>query len=248
MKVVAIIQARMGSTRLPGKVMRDLCGMPVLAHVIARARAVPGVNEVVVATTEDPDDTIIEQAARLHSATAFRGSETDVLDRYYRAASHVGADIVIRITSDCPLFDPVLVGVMIDRFRVELGAQVPADYLSNTMTRSYPRGFDAEVFTFASLARAWREAAAPSEREHVTPYLYRHPEIFRLVGYVGARDLSHYRLTLDTDDDWRLLHAVCFALGCGSRIVRAEELIGFLDKHPEIAQLNAHVQQKATEV
>jgi spore coat polysaccharide biosynthesis protein SpsF len=247
MKVAAIIQARMGSTRLPGKVMKPLCGIPVLGHVIKRARAIQGIDAIVVATTQDRADDVVDKIAMSYGVTTFRGSTQDVLDRYYGAALNIQADVVVRITSDCPLLDPALVSAMLEMFHAERRKVPPADYLSNTLTRSYPRGLDAELFTFSALARAWREASLPAEREHVTPYLYRHPEIFRLVEYVGRSDLSRYRLTLDTEDDWRVLEAVCTGLSCASRLVAAEEVIAFLDQHPAVARLNAHVEQKATE-
>lgn len=244
MRVVAIIQARMGSSRLPGKVMKSLGGKPVLAHVIERVRAVPQLDEIVVATTVQAEDDVIASAAGTLGTRVFRGSEQDVLDRYYQAARTARAGTVVRITSDCPFLDPVLVGAMVERF---ISAQRDdargPDYMSNTLSRSYPRGFDAEVFAFSALERAWREAAAPAEREHVTPYIYGHPELFKLAEHVGPVDLSKYRLTLDTDDDWRLLLTLCNALECGKRMLASDELIAFFEAHPEVARLNAHVQQ-----
>jgi spore coat polysaccharide biosynthesis protein SpsF len=240
-KIVAIVQARMGSTRLPGKVMRDLCGMPVLAHVIRALEAVPRIDEIVVATTTHAKDDVVAQCAANHGATVFRGSEDDVLDRYFQAAREAGADIVLRITADCPFLDAELIDVMIGR---SLEAFGNVDYLSNSLERTFPRGFDADVIKFSALERAWREARSAGEREHVTPYIIRHPEIFRLVGHTRPRDASEYRLTLDTEDDWLLIDAVCKALQCGKRRPSGEELIAFLEARPDIAALNAHVEQK----
>jgi spore coat polysaccharide biosynthesis protein SpsF len=243
MNVVAIIQARMGSTRLPGKVLLDLCGRSVLAHVVTRAMAAPHIDRVVVATTALAADDAIEAEAERRGARIYRGSEHDVLSRYYHAAIREQADVVVRITADCPLIDPELVGAMVAKFVSRKGSE-RVDYLSNTLKRTFPRGLDAEVLSIAALEHAWRETASPEDREHVTPYLYRHPERFRLENHAGARDASHLRLTLDTAEDWALIHRVVQALDGGTRIVRTEEVVRFLDEHPEIAALNAAVVQK----
>jgi spore coat polysaccharide biosynthesis protein SpsF len=247
LNVAAIIQARMGSARLPGKVMFDLCGHSVLAHVVRRIQAAQGIGTVVVATTTLAADDAVAAEAERRGARVYRGSEHDVLSRYYEAGRREGADVVVRITADCPLIDPELVGSMVARF-VSLKERNRVDYLSNTLERSFPRGLDAEVFSMAALERAWREAASAAEREHVTPYLYRHPELFRLGNHVDAHDRSRLRLTLDTPEDWAVIHAVVEALGGGSRIVSAHEVVQFLESHPQIAALNAAVEQKALRV
>jgi len=227
----------MGSTRLPGKVLLDLCGKSVLGHVISRLKTVPNINRVVVATTTQPSDGVVEAEAQRHGALAFRGSEHDVLSRYYEAAREQQADVVIRITSDCPLIDPQLVQHMVARFLAER-----VDYLSNGLKRTYPRGMDTEVFTMAALERAHGEAKTPAEREHVTPYLYRHPELFRLADQLAAKDHSRYRLTLDTPEDWQLIQAVVKALGASASL---QQVVDYLDRHPEVAAINAAVEQKA---
>lgn len=243
MKAVPIIQARIGSTRLPGKVLFDLCGRSVLAHVIGRAMAAaPGSAVIVATTTLMADDAVAAEAERC-GALVHRGSEHDVLSRYYDAAMRQNADAVVRITADCPLLDPGLVAAMAARF---VSRQIAAgvDYLSNTLTRTFPRGLDVEIFTIAALGRAWREAAAPAEREHVTPYFYRHPELFRLENYADTRDRSQLRLTLDTAEDWAVIHRTVEALEGGTRIVQTDEVLRFLEDHPEVAALNAAVEQK----
>ena len=243
MKVVGIIQARMGSTRLPGKVMLELCGMPVLAHVIRAVHAIKRVDEVVVATTQNPADEVIAACAKKYGTSVFRGSEDDVLDRYYQAAKHAAAGVVLRVTSDCPFLDADLISMMISDF-LAISDNRRLDYMSNTLVRSFPRGFDAELMTFTALQRAWCEAKSVAEREHVTAYIYRRPDIFRLCGHRGARDLSKYRLTLDTEEDWRVIQAVGTALESGRSRPTANDLIRFLDTRPDIALLNAHVEQK----
>jgi spore coat polysaccharide biosynthesis protein SpsF len=242
-RTVAIIQARMGSSRLPGKVMRVLAGRSVLAHVVERVRLCLLVDEVVVATTTSAADEAIVAEAQKLGVRCFRGSEEDVLARYYAAARDALADVVVRATSDCPLFDPELLEHMLRQFRAAAAAGEPLDYLSNTLERSYPRGLDAEIFTFAALERAHREARAPAEREHVTPYLYRHPERFHVRGVKGERDLSRHRWTLDTPEDWAFISAVFEQLG--KQRFGMEAVLEVLERRPELLALNAHVKQKA---
>jgi len=243
MKIVGIIQARMGSTRLPGKVMRDLCGQTVLAHVVRRVAAARNVARTVVATTTLERDDVVAAEARRLGAGVFRGSEEDVLSRYYEAARAERADVVVRVTGDCPLVDPELIAAMADRFL----ALQNLDYLSNALTRTYPRGFDTEVFSMKALEGAWREATTPAEREHVTPFMYRHPERFRLENFAAVHDRSRYRLTLDTPADWEVIEKLVRALGGGSRIIPAAEVIDYLDRHPDVANLNAGVEQRILE-
>ena len=244
MIVAAIIQARMGSSRLPGKVLRDLDGKSVLRHVIERTRATKAIDCIVVATTSLPkDDAIVAEAERCGAFT-YRGSEDDVLSRYYEAARRYAADVVVRITSDCPLIDPEVVNDMVERFLASLGKARPLDYISNTLKRTFPRGLDAEVFTMAGLERAWLEGVSPAEREHVTPYFYRHPEIYNLGDYLGPGDASRYRLTLDTPEDWEVIKRVVQALGGARRIIPTREIVRFLEDNPKVAAMNAHVEQK----
>jgi spore coat polysaccharide biosynthesis protein SpsF len=244
MKIVVIIQARMGSTRLPGKVMRRLGSASVLGHVIRRTRACALADEVIVATTERPQDDAIVAESQRHDAAVYRGSENDVLDRYYCAATSAGADTVVRVTSDCPLFDPVVLGQMLVRFIERSAGATPPAYLSNTLVRTYPRGLDAEVFTAGALRRAFRESHLPYEREHVTPYVYRHPELFTLESFVNETDLSHHRWTLDTEDDFQLLKEIYGTLDHGEEIFSTQAVLDFLAARPELLRLNAHVQQK----
>src|ERR1017187_648665 len=166
MKTVAIIQARIGSTRLPGKVLADILGHPMLWRVVDRVRQAQKVDQVIVATTSATRDDALAEFCQAHQIECFRGDEQDVLDRYFQAARKSGATTIIRITADCPLIDP---GV-IDRV-VGIYQQGGFDYVSNTIEVTYPDGLDTEVFSFASLEQAWQEATKTSEREHVTPYL-----------------------------------------------------------------------------
>jgi spore coat polysaccharide biosynthesis protein SpsF len=238
MRIIAIIQARMGSSRLPGKVLLDLGGTTVLARVVNRLRRANLIDDIVVATTDRaPDDAIVAECLRL-KVRSFRGSENDVLDRYYQAARTHAADVIVRITSDCPAIDSELVDETIDAFERQHG-----DYASNSMTRTYPRGLDAEVFTLAAIERAWREARQAYEREHVTPYFYEHPELFRLVSQQGHTDYSQYRWTLDTIQDLELLRALYAAFGNQDNF-SWREAIALCELKPELPELNSRVPQK----
>jgi spore coat polysaccharide biosynthesis protein SpsF len=239
MNTLAIIQARMGSTRLPGKVLLDLGGATVLARVVRRLERSQQITKVVVATTTAPvDEAIVLECERLH-VLSFRGSEGDVLDRYYQAARLYSAGAVVRITADCPLIDPALVDETIRVFKDER-----ADYASDVLARTYPRGLDSEVFTSAALERAWRDAHEPYEREHVTAYLYEHPESFRLASARGDVDYSHYRWTLDTPEDLSLLRAI-YSRFDNRDDFRWQDVIALMEREPELAELNSQVLQKS---
>ena len=236
---VAIIQARMASTRLPGKVLLPLCGHSVLAQVLARVEAARGIERVVVATGDGaPDDPVAAEATR-YGAMVYRGSPGDVLARYHGAAIQAGAETVVRVTADCPLLDPELLTAMLVRFR-----ERSCDYLSNGLVRSYPRGLDIEIFTMDALGRSHAEASLPHQREHVTPYIYEHPERFAIEPYVGTPDRSAHRWTLDTPEDWALIQAIYASLGNGRTIFLTAAVLALLEARPELVMLNAHVVQK----
>ena len=245
MTVVAIIQARTGSTRLPGKVLRLLAGRSVLAHVIERVQAAKAVDRVVVATTTQSADDELAREALHYGARVFRGSEQDVLSRYFFAATEAGADIVTRVTSDCPLLDPGVVSAMLDRFMKAAASGKGFDYMSNGLRRTFPRGLDTEVFTLAALGMAHSTATQSYEREHVTPYLYQHPEQFRIHSFEGEDDLSRYRWTLDTEEDFAMLTRVFDALSRSGSLIATAEVLEFLQRHPDVARINSGVRQKA---
>ncbi|MEX1028732.1 MAG: glycosyltransferase family protein [Paenibacillaceae bacterium] len=240
MRIVVIIQARMGSTRLPGKVMLKLMDKPMLEHVVDRSRAIPSIHEVMIATTSNPEDDAIAEFAGQHRIRCTRGSDTNVLSRYYEAAKASGADVIARVTSDCPLLDPDVSNAVIQAF-----LDYPeTDYCSNTIDRSFPQGLDIEVFTFAALEKAYLEAQADYELEHVTPYLYRHPDIFQLHQYVGEIDYSSYRWTVDTQEDYQLITAIYESVYDPSKLFSWREGITFMEQHPDMKKLNAHIVQK----
>jgi spore coat polysaccharide biosynthesis protein SpsF len=239
LKVVAIIQARMGSTRLPGKVLMDLGGASVLSRVLERAEQIQSIDEVVVATTDRPSDDVIVQECLRYQIPVFRGQEEDVLDRYYRAAVSAKADVVVRITSDCPLIDAKVSGATVQAFL----NQHP-DYASNCLVRTYPRGLDTEVMTFRALERAWREAAKAYQREHVTPYITENPGKFKLLSEAGEADFSGHRWTVDTPEDLQFVRSVYARL---NRRVQFDwrDVLDLLQREPELAEINRSVVQKA---
>lgn len=238
MKVVAIVQARMGSTRLPGKVLKDLAGKTMLVRVAERVSQISQINELLVATTDRPADDVIVEECRKHSIKVSRGDQDDVLDRYYRAAQLAKADVVVRITSDCPLIDPEISGKTIGAF-----LESQPDYASNVITRTYPRGLDTEVASFNALARAWQQARKPYERQHVMPYIYEHPESFKLLSVTGDEDFSSYRWTVDTAEDLEFVRAVYDHFGDAP--FQWKHVLSLLVRHPELMELNRSVPQKA---
>ena len=238
-KVVAIIQARMGSTRLPGKVLRDLEGETVLARVVNRLRRTHLIGELLVATTDRPADDVIVAECRRCSVPVCRGDEQDVLDRYYRAAQLVKAEVVVRITADCPLIDAEIADKTVAAF-----LEARPDYASNVLIRTYPRGLDTEVTSFDALARVWREARKPYEREHVTPYIYEHPADFRLVAVTGDADHSAHRWTVDTPEDLEFVRKI-YAQLRDSATFSWRDVLDLFDREPELMALNRFVVQKS---
>jgi spore coat polysaccharide biosynthesis protein SpsF (cytidylyltransferase family) len=233
-KTVAIVQSRMGSSRLPGKVMADILGKPMLSHVVTRVSRARRIDLVAVATsTHASDDPVAEYCAGA-GILCFRGSEEDVLDRLYRAADYFRADAVVRLTSDCPLHDP---DVIDERVRILLEEDV--DFVTGGLETTFPDGLDAAAFWMAVLERTWREATLRSDREHVTPYIFRHPDIFRLRIVRLAEDLSHLRWTVDEPRDLEFVRAVYARLG--DTDFRMADILDLLRKHPELNRINAGI-------
>ncbi len=227
----------MGSIRLPGKVLKDLAGDTVLARVVNRTRRAKLVQQVVVATSELPaDDAIAQECMRL-SVACFRGDEADVLDRYYRAAQQFSAEGIVRITSDCPLIDPELIDATV---RALLERR--ADYSTNALVVSYPRGLDVEVFTFEALARAEDCAKEAYQRAHVTPYFYENPGLFGIASLTADADYSELRWTLDTTEDLEALREIYGRLG--GRDLGWREVLDLVKNAPELARINSSVRQK----
>lgn len=232
-RIVAIIQARVGATRLPGKTLADIAGKPLLAHVIQRVRASRTVSEIVVATTTAPEDRAVLDLAVQYGVKVYAGSRDDVLDRFYQAAKLVSAEVIVRITADDPFKDPQV----LDKIAQYFIDHPELDYASNTIEPTYPEGLDIEVFSFAALETAWREARLPSEREHVTPYIWKNPDKFKVANIKHDEDLSHLRWTIDYKED------LCFAREVYARLYHGqvflmEDILALLRAEPELCEIN----------
>lgn len=239
-KFVAIIQARIGSTRLPGKALLDIAGRPMLLHVIERMQRSEEIDKIVVATTHNERDDEIEDFCKKHEVSFYRGSENDVLDRYYQCAKEYAADIVVRVTSDCPLIDPRVVDMVINEYK-----KGESDYSSNIVERTYPRGMDVEVFSFKALAKAHREAHEDYQREHVTPFIHENPEKFILTNVLGDEDFSRYRITVDTPEDMEMVSRLYIKVfdDIGSSYGYMD-LVNALAADSELLSINSGIEQK----
>ena len=259
MRIVAIIQSRMGSSRLPGKVLLDIAGQPMLARVVERTRQARKVDEVVVATTTDPSDDAVVALCQRRGYPYYRGSLYDVLDRYYQTAKTFGAEVIVRITADCPLIDPGVIDRTVQEFMLA-GVDFAANRLPPPWRRTYPIGLDTEVCTFAALERAWREADLPHHREHVMPYLYEPAtsnqqlpggslsSTFRVLvvnhDVDGDRkSLGHLRWTVDTAEDLNLIRQI-YAHFPGRDDFTWLDVLELVQHNPELGQINADVQHK----
>jgi spore coat polysaccharide biosynthesis protein SpsF len=240
MKTIAIIQARMGSTRLPGKVLQDLAGKSMLARVVSRTCRAKALQEVVIATTTNALDDAIVELCEAHNWSWFRGSEDDVLDRFYQAAKKYKADLIIRITSDCPLIEPEIVNQVVQEF---MERQPEIDYASNIWPRrTFPQGLDTEIMRMDVLKRAWYEDRNPFWREHVTPYIYRNPDRFRIHNVLGQVDYSAMRWTVDATEDLTFVRQIYDYFDHDG--FSWHEVLKALEEHPEWLEINRHIQQK----
>lgn len=231
----------MGSTRLPGKVLREVKGKPLIVHTLDRLRRCQTLDHIILATSTLPGDQALLNLAKEIGIEGFAGSEEDVLDRYYRAALRYQPETVVRCTGDCPVIDPEVTDLVVRR-HWEKGR----DYTSNTLVRSYPRGLDTEAMRFINLERAAREATKDYEREHVTPYLYKHPELFSIeqVRAEPSRTLPELRVCVDTIDDFELIRQVFENLYDQNPFFSGKDIVALVRSHPELMQINAHVLQK----
>jgi spore coat polysaccharide biosynthesis protein SpsF len=238
-RVTAIVQARMGSSRLPGKVLEKIGEIPAISFLLERLNRSSYVDDVVVATSLHEKDNVLVDYLQKEGITVYRGSEHDVLDRFYRASLLYPSDAYLRLTGDCPLLDPEIVDKLIVLFRKE-----NVSYASNVDPASYPDGVDVEIFSKRALEEAWFEAKAPSEREHVTPFIRNHPERFPKANLSNNEDLSHLRWTLDTEEDLRFLrelYALCADYGKNLLHLSMQEILAMIEKKPEIQGINQHL-------
>ncbi|MCU0602285.1 MAG: glycosyltransferase family protein [Desulfobacterales bacterium] len=238
--VLTVIQARKGSTRLPAKVLLDLAGKTALAHVIERLRRSRLTGTLVVATTVNPEDLAIVKLCADLGVRVYCGCEEDPLERYYQAARLFGGAHVVRIKADCPLIDPQIVD---DAIRLHLSSG--ADYTGNTLRRTYPVGQDVEIFTRRTLGEVWRHAALFSEREHITLYVPKHPEMFAIRHLEYREDLSGKRWTLDNPEDYQLLRVIFENLHPGDPFFGMQDVLDFLTNNPELERINAHIRVDA---
>ncbi len=236
--MIAILQARMSSTRLPGKVLAPILGRPMLSLQIERIGRARACKNLIVATSDQAEDQPIADLCAEIGVAVYRGSLNDVLDRFYRAALPHRPDRVIRLTADCPLADWTVIDRVCDA--AEAGGY---DYCSNTVDPTWPDGLDVEVVSFEALETAWREAESPSEREHVLPFIHRRPDRFGIGSVRNDRDLSHLRWTVDEPADLDLVRCVYEALYPADPAFTTDDILDFLDAHPELVRLNAHIER-----
>ncbi|WP_279237741.1 glycosyltransferase family protein [Heliorestis acidaminivorans] len=234
------MQARMTSTRLPGKILREVKGKPLIQYQLERLNKVKLKDIPIIATTTKQSDDILVEFCKENNIAFFRGSEDDVLSRYYKTAKEFNVDVIVRITADCPLIDPTVVDEVIDTFLKEK----KCDYVSNTNIRTYPRGMDTEVFTFKALEQSFYEAKTLSEREHVTPYMYTHPELFKLKAVIAQEDNSSHRWTVDTIEDFELIKLILESFYLYKPDFSLEDCLQLLKKNPEWKRINQGVEQK----
>lgn len=237
MKIIAIIQARMGSTRLPGKVMMEICGKPVLQHVVERVKGSEYIDKIIVATGMGEANDRIREYCTNNNIDIYSGSEEDVLDRYYRAAlTHrtEADDLIVRITADCPLIDPEIIDKVI-----EMQISQNLEYTSNVLKLTFPDGLDCEVFKFSALEKAWKDATLKSEREHVTQYIIKHPEIFQRSNFENNEDLSSLRWTLDEYEDYVLIKTVYEKLYRKKPLFLINDIIGLFNEELDLRNNNS---------
>jgi spore coat polysaccharide biosynthesis protein SpsF len=238
--ITAIVQARMGSTRLPGKVLLPILGQPMLALLLKRISAARLVDRVILATSGHPSDVPIQQFAQVKGIFCVRGAVDDVLDRYHQAAKRSQADHIVRITGDCPLIDPGVIDEVI-RTHIKDGN----DYTSNVHPPTYPDGMDVEVMSFAALDEAWSYADKPSEREHVTSYFRRDLSHMKIGNVSHPKDLSHIRLTVDEAEDFEVVKAVFEGLVAQGLTFNLDDIIAYLGSNPVVVEQNADLKRNA---
>jgi spore coat polysaccharide biosynthesis protein SpsF len=239
-EIIAIVQARMGSTRLPGKVIMNLIGKPMLFHELSRIARAKRISSIVIATSTLPLDDCIVNFCKESDWHYFRGSESDVLDRYYQCAMQFDADIIVRLTADCPLIEPKIIDKVVGEF---IDKSPNVDYVSNIIPqRTFPQGLDTEVLSFSALERSWTEDKNPALREHVTQYILRNPDKFRLAGVMNDRDVSSLRWTVDTKEDFQLVNEIYSFFGHNR--FSWYDVLDLIEKKPELRLINQNIRQK----
>lgn len=240
MSNLAIIQARVGSTRLPGKVLKKICGKTVIRHVVDRVNKSSMVDKVFVATTHKIEDLSLIKECVDAGYNIFCGSEHDVLDRYYQLAKLEKPDTIIRITSDCPVIDPAIIDLVVSEH-----LNNHADYTCNTMITPFPDGQDVEVFSFDALEEAWNNATLHSDREHVTPYIKFNKGNFKLHFIESTEELASLRLTLDEESDLQLLELLFASLYKSNPYFSLDDIVDFIYRNPELKKINSALVREA---
>ena len=239
MSIVAIIQARMGSSRLFGKVLKKVNNITLLELIVDRVSKSKKLSDVIVATTKNPRDDIIVNLCKRNGFKFFRGSEKDVLERYYEVAKKFNVQIIVRITADCPLIDPQIIDKVIESHLIN-----KSDYTGNNLKSTYPRGLDVEVFNFSVLEISRNKAKKQSEHEHVTPYIYQNPEKFKITHVTNYLNMGHHRWTVDTPEDLQFIKAVLDKFRGGEVEARMDEVYKLVEDNPNIFAINSHIKQK----
>ena len=234
--IIAIIQARMSSERLPGKVLMNLVNKPVLLHIVERLNYSKLISSIVVATSDNSEDNKIADLCSENKIKCFRGSLDDVLDRYYQAAKKYSADAVLRITGDCPAIDPEIVDKIISEY-------ISGDYDCFGLGGKFPDGLDCTVYSFHALEKAWKEASLQSEREHVGPYIEKNKDIFKIGEYEKFQGLSHHRWTLDEIKDYKFLKILFDNLYHKNEFFSVEEILNFLENNKDYLRINCDIQR-----
>lgn len=240
LKVTAIVQARMDSARLPGKVLMDISGYPMLQHIIDRLAVCASINKTVVATSTNDKDNAVEEFCRTRGIPFYRGSERDVLDRYYQAASIQQADIVVRVTADNPLIDPKVIDNVIDRYIKDMDK---FDLAGNAVSHRCPIGFGVEVFSFSCLEKCRKEAKKDYQKEHVTVCVYENTDKFRILSIDDGPDLSGLRLTVDEEADIKFVREIYKRLYREGEVFGLEEVLNVIKEEPELKDINSAVKQ-----
>jgi spore coat polysaccharide biosynthesis protein SpsF len=240
-KVVAIIQARMNSTRLPGKILKKILEKPMLQYLIDRVSRARLIDELVVATTNNPLDDDIVEFCKGSGINYFRGSEDDVLSRYYQVSKKYKANCIVRICSDSPLVDPFIIDKII---RIFIDSKGGYDYVSNTLDQTYPLGMNTEVFSYSALENAFLNHTKEYEKEHVTPYIYTHMELFKIYKEQLENNYSHLRLTIDEEKDFILVRKIIEKLFPDKPFFDLSDIINLYKTDPKLFLINSHVKQK----
>jgi spore coat polysaccharide biosynthesis protein SpsF len=238
--IVAIIQARMGSTRLPNKTLELIEGKPLLQHVIERIKECKNINKIVIATTKEPNDDQIEIFAKQNNISIFRGNTENVLERYYKAAKEYNASTIVRITADDPFKDPEIIDNIIEQIKKDK----TLDYVSNTIKPTFPEGIDTEVLTFKALEKSWKDAHSEFEKEHVTQHIIKNPQKFNIINVLNNEDISKLRWTIDFQEDLDFTREVYKRLYHHNKIFKMRDILQLLEREPYLKEINKNIKQR----